>query len=92
VLTIRNRTGKSSPVIIHFSVRIQALAMPVYIAVYTMRGSLVRQLFAGKAPPGDNEVAWDGLGPRGSAAANGSYVVDIAIDGRHQHCAVVLAR
>ncbi|MCB1182979.1 S8 family serine peptidase [bacterium] len=50
-------------------------AGPVHLAVYDLRGALVRTLVAGDRPAGAHEVAWDGRDDAGRAVAGGVYAV-----------------
>ncbi|RPH56606.1 MAG: T9SS C-terminal target domain-containing protein, partial [Acidobacteria bacterium] len=47
----------------------------VRIAVYDVRGALVRRLTDGILPPGDHSVTWNGVDERGGTAASGIYFV-----------------
>jgi hypothetical protein len=57
---------------IHFS-----LAEPgrVQVAVYDLRGHLVRELVQGHRPAGRNEVRWDGRDDAGRPVGSGTYFV-----------------
>jgi hypothetical protein len=92
LLNIANGAGRNLPVIIRFTVSGGAPANSVRIAIYNMRGSLIRELFSGKKPLGENRVAWDGLGPDGKPLANGSYLVNLDIGAAMQSRSVILAR
>jgi hypothetical protein len=46
----------------------------VRLAVYNVRGQLVRTLVSGAQPAGHNDVTWDGLDDRGRTVASGVYV------------------
>ena len=47
----------------------------VHLAIYDLRGRLVRTLVAGESlPAGAHEVAWNGRDDRGALAAGGVYV------------------
>lgn len=52
-----------------------ATAGPVRIAVYDLRGVLLRTLANGSWEAGRHEVMWDGRGPRGEPAASGVYLI-----------------
>jgi flagellar hook assembly protein FlgD len=91
-LTVTNGIGKTTPVVVRFAVGSEASGNPVCIAVYNMRGSLIRQLYSGKAPAGENCIAWDGRGSSGKALANGSYLLNMEIGGKTQSRTVVMAR
>jgi flagellar hook assembly protein FlgD len=45
----------------------------VNLAVYNLRGELVKQLVHEQKSPGANSVVWDGNGRDGSAVASGMY-------------------
>ncbi|MBD3393197.1 MAG: hypothetical protein GF410_14350, partial [Chitinivibrionales bacterium] len=91
-LNISTRLQRRSPVVIRFSVTGESSMYPVRIAIFDMRGSLIRQLFSGKAPAGERRVVWDGLGAGGRRVANGSYIVNAQIGGKAHSRAVVLTR
>lgn len=45
------------------------------IAIYNLKGQLVRNLSSGKTYSGNAEIAWDGKDARGQAVTNGIYFV-----------------
>ena len=47
------------------------------LAVYDLRGRLVRALLTGEDGPGRAGVAWDGKGASGEAVAPGVYVAGL---------------
>ncbi len=53
----------------------------VSLAVYNIRGQIVRTLVQGTRPSGHNTVEWDGLDDHGRAVASGVYVYRIEADG-----------
>jgi hypothetical protein len=50
---------------------------PVRLAVYDLRGALVRTLEEGSLPAGKHVRTWDGTNDRGAAMASGTYIVTI---------------
>ncbi len=48
-------------------------ALPASVVVYDAAGRLVRTLFAGILPEGDNVIVWDGVDDRGRPSASGRY-------------------
>lgn len=54
-----------------------AEAGPVHLAVYDLRGRLVRTLLDGPAPAGRQAVPWDGRDAKGAAVAGGVYLCRI---------------
>jgi hypothetical protein len=51
---------------------------PVTLRVYDVSGRLVREITSEALPPGDHEVAWDGLNSSGRKAASGVYVYKLS--------------
>ncbi|HPF71327.1 MAG TPA: FlgD immunoglobulin-like domain containing protein, partial [Candidatus Krumholzibacteria bacterium] len=64
--------------VLHF-----ALAGPgrVDLAIYDIRGMLVRRLLQGDLPAGPQDVAWDGADQRGRAVASGLYLARLEAAG-----------
>jgi hypothetical protein len=52
-----------------------ASSMQVSVAVYDVRGALVRMLVDGTMPAGDHSVRWNGADEEGRSAASGIYFV-----------------
>ena len=50
---------------------------PVRLAVYDLRGALVRTLEVGSLPAGRHVRTWDGTNDDGAAVASGTYIVTI---------------
>jgi hypothetical protein len=48
------------------------------VAVYDLRGGLVRVLWDRDVEPGDGSIAWEGSNQRGRAAAAGTYIVRLS--------------
>jgi hypothetical protein len=53
---------------------------PGSLAIYDVRGRLVRTLLRGALPAGRHEVRWDGLDDGGAAVAPGVYVAGLSTD------------
>ena len=64
----------------------------VRLAVYDIRGSMVRQLLNEVQPAGRGEVLWDGRDRRGSAVASGIYFYRVEARGLAQTRRLVLLR
>jgi hypothetical protein len=62
------------------------------ISVYNTQGKLVRRLFSGPRPAGDQEVTWNGLGAGGRPAPSGTYLVRLSAQGRQMVKSMVLIR
>ncbi len=54
---------------------------PVRVAVYDLRGRLVREVVRGELPAGDHAVAWDRRDARGRQAPAGVYLVRVTTGG-----------
>jgi hypothetical protein len=65
---------------------------PVELAVYDVRGSLVRRLFRGELPPGRHALAWDGRDDRGHPVAVGVYLYRIRAGGQSAGRKMLLIR
>jgi len=50
-------------------------ARPAALAIYDVRGRLVRSLWAGVLPEGGFDLTWDGTGASGTRCAPGVYIV-----------------
>lgn len=65
---------------------------PVEIAVYDLRGVLLRTLMAGRQPAGRHRVVWDGRDDRGGGVASGVYVVRLKAGSYRQAAKVSLLK
>ena len=57
-------------------------AVNARVAVYDIRGQLVRRLLDGQVQPGPQSLAWDGRDDQGRALATGVYLARIQLDGQ----------
>ncbi len=77
VIALRNELGQNHPNPFSASTGInftlKQAGEPVRLAVYNLKGQLVKVLFDGLAKSGANQVSWDGLDAAGQSAANGIY-------------------
>jgi hypothetical protein len=69
-----------------------AVAAPVQIAIFDLRGRLVRTLLEEPRQPGNHEVLWDGTDEDGRKVSSGVYVVGLTTPELRQTSKVVLAR
>ncbi len=70
----QNRPNPFNPVTrISFEVPAGAGRVPVRLAVYSVRGELVRVLADGERAPGPYEATWDGRDERGAPVTSGIY-------------------
>ncbi len=76
---------------IRLSVRSFASALPGEIAVYDVRGALVRRL-SGAFRPGTHTILWDGKDQRGVEVAPGSYLVRATVAAETASTKVLLLR
>lgn len=68
-----------------------ARAMPVEIAIYDIRGALVRKLANRSFPAGSHKVVWNGVGDTGARVASGMYFYRIsAVDWSDQGKVIIL--
>jgi hypothetical protein len=67
-------------------------ASTVYLAIYDVRGKLVRALLDGAQEAGSQRVAWDGLDAQGRAAAPGLYFCRISAGGFQATRPILLVR
>jgi hypothetical protein len=65
---------------------------PASLAIYDLRGALVRTLVSGEASPGAHRVVWDGADSRGSRVASGVYFCLLSADGSTETRPMVLLR
>jgi len=55
----------------------------VKVDVFDLSGRLVRSLYDGSMPPGDNSVAWDGTADGGGKVSSGVYYFRVnSVDGQ----------
>ncbi len=52
------------------------------LAIYDVRGRLVRTLVEAELPAGEHTAYWDGRDARGAAASSGVYIVRLSSAGR----------
>lgn len=64
----------------------------VRLALYDVRGRLVRELVNGDRSAGRHEVAWDGTDAAGRGCASGVYFLQLRADGVRRQTAVTLLR
>jgi len=62
------------------------------LAVYDVRGRLVRQLQSGHFDAGERSVLWDGRSTGGAELASGIYLVTLEAEGQRSTTRVVLTR
>ena len=62
------------------------------VAVYDVRGSLVKVLQDGVLLAGDRTVTWDGTGAGGARMASGVYLVDLQVGSARERRAVTLVK
>jgi hypothetical protein len=55
---------------------------PVRVAIHDARGRLVRELWTGELPAGEQALAWDGRDDRGRDVAAGVYLARLQLHGR----------
>jgi hypothetical protein len=65
---------------------------PIELAIYDLRGRLLRRLAAGKWNPGIHQVAWDGCDERGQELASGIYLARLTGEGAVDQVKLVLVR
>jgi serine protease AprX len=64
----------------------------VTVAVYDLRGRLVRTLVDEATPAGTHSVSWDGTNTRGEGVGSGVYFVRLSTPGREGHAKMTLLR
>jgi serine protease AprX len=62
------------------------------LAIYDVRGALVRRLFSQPLPPGDYEYRWDGRNEAGNPVGSGVYFYRMWVGSRSQSRKLVLVR
>jgi len=62
------------------------------LAIYDVRGAVVRRLFSQPLPPGDYEYRWDGRNEAGNAVGSGVYFYRMWVGSRSQSRKLVLVR
>lgn len=75
---------------LEFSVARDGVA--VRLAVYDLRGQLVRTLLSGTLDSGPHEVTWDGRDATGRTVASGAYVARLVADGHSEQRIMTLAK
>jgi hypothetical protein len=65
---------------------------PVEVAIYDLRGKLVRNLWRGPVQPGPQAFVWDGRADGGRAAASGIYLARVSVAGQQQTIKMTLAK
>ena len=84
---------KPNPSTFSFAVDlVSANTGPVKVSVYSVQGTLVRTLFAGKAPQGLLTLVWDGDSDSGKPVAPGAYFIVARTDGGVLARKVILRR
>jgi len=66
------------------------ISVPVFLAVYNIRGERVKQLVETNQTPGHYTIWWDGLDQSGAAAASGVYVLLLKANKSHQNRKLIL--
>ena len=64
-----------------FSLKTKSAAAGVCVAVYNLRGQMVRELGRKNLTKGSHEFSWDGQDQHGRGAANGVYLVKVSNQG-----------
>jgi len=67
-------------------------AANVQVAIYDLRGHLIRNLWNGSVQPGLQDLLWNGRSDTGFAVASGVYVARINVDGQPQTLKMTLAK
>jgi uncharacterized membrane protein YphA (DoxX/SURF4 family) len=67
-------------------------AQPVTLAIYDIRGALVRDLIRGTVSAGQHRVVWDGRDGRGHSVASGIYFCSMEAGGSRETRRMVLLR
>ena len=65
---------------------------PAHLALYDLRGRLVRTLVQAALPAGSHAVTWDGRDKQGRAAAAGVYLARLTAAGRTVTTRLALVR
>ncbi len=66
--------------------------MEVTLAIYNLRGELVRTLAAGATTAGRHQVVWDGVDEKGVSVASGIYIYRLQAEGLAVSRKLVLAK
>ena len=53
----------------------EGVKVPVRLAIYSVRGRLIRKLFSGEMIPGRHAVVWDGKDGSGTPVSSGVYIM-----------------
>jgi uncharacterized protein DUF4784 len=69
-----------------------SIRVPVRLAIYDVRGALVRRLVDAPYPPGIHQVIWDGRSAIGSEVASGVYFCKLDTPAGNRRIKMVLAR
>lgn len=64
----------------------------VEVAIYDIRGAMVRHLFQGQLEPGSHDFQWDGRDDHGRSVASGTYQAVIRGDGQQVAVRMALIR
>jgi hypothetical protein len=78
--------------IIQFTVPSSPGGSRVTLAVYDIKGRLVKRLVDGRLEPGLHRTAWDGRDDRGMKVASGVYLARITVDGRKRNIKMSLLK
>jgi flagellar hook assembly protein FlgD len=73
----KSRVAENSGTIIRFEIPSSLADSPAHLAIYNLRGELVRELLSKKLPAGNYFVRWDGKDDAGSEAASGIYLYQL---------------
>jgi flagellar hook assembly protein FlgD len=74
------RSDDGSPIVIRF--RTGASCARVNLAIFDVKGHLVRAFDKGALPPGNYNSTWDRLDTTGARAARGVYIVRLETETR----------
>lgn len=69
-----------------------AQAGPVHVAIYDLRGRLVRELLDAPRPAGVHRLPWDGTDDRGAGVASGVYLLQLSTDAATQTVRITRVR
>jgi flagellar hook assembly protein FlgD len=64
----------------------------VLLAVYDVKGALVKTLVSGAVAGGRHEVRWDGCNERGQSVSSGIYFMQLSADGHRDARKMILLR
>jgi flagellar hook assembly protein FlgD len=57
-------------------------ASEVQLAVYNLKGQLVRSLVEGPRPSGEHQIVWDGEDRHGNGVSSGVYLIRLRYNGK----------